>query len=498
MRQAILRSENYHWWVFVAVSIGTFSSVIDSGFAIVVSPTVADVLDTDLPTVQWIVVGYALVISALLLPMGRLSDIVGRKQVYISGFAFYIGGAVVAGTANNIETLIAAKCIQGCGAAMTQGTGMAMIMSVFPRGERGKALGSQLSVVGSGQVFGLVVGGFLISIASWRWVFLVEIPMGILAVTVAMFVLDKGRFLQDQDRARFDWGGAALSTAALVAFMLAMTFGPRVGWSSPYVAVAVVAFVFTLGLFIWLQLHIPSPMLDFTLFKLRMVSLGVLAGFMSFLGFHSARYLVVFYVQTVLGYSPAQLGLIIVPMAIGMVVMGPISGRLSDRYGWRRFSVAGMALSAAGLFVLSTLNESSPLGLVIAGMALASCGMGVFHSPNSSSIFTSVPQTRYGVVSALLTLMRNSASVTSIAISVAIVTAVMAHMGQPPSLAAVSDANGGTEVLHAFTMGMRVSFLALGALLVAGVAVTYLRGMGRTEQPAPLPVGAPVKSSGHD
>ena len=178
MRSAQTQRTNYKWWAFLAIAVGTFVSVLDFGSTLVALPTIAEHFQTDLPTVQWVMVGYALTISALLLPMGRLSDILGRKQVYITGFSVFVIGAAAAGASPNMTVLILARVLMGCGAAMTQGIGLAIITSVFPDNERGKALGLNLSVVGVGSVAGPALGGLLVGTLDWRWVFFISVPGG--------------------------------------------------------------------------------------------------------------------------------------------------------------------------------------------------------------------------------------------------------------------------------------------------------------------------------
>ena len=484
MRSTLLQSTNYKWWAFLAISLGTFTSVLHGGSVIVALPTIADHYNTDLPTLQWIVIGYGLTISALLLPMGRLSDIVGRKQIYVSGYLVFVLGAALAGFSTNMTTLVLAQVIQGCGAAMTQATGMAMVASIFPTAERGKALGTHMSVVGVGFISGPVLGGFLVSALGWRWVFFSLIPTGILTLAAALIILEKGRFLQDSQRPKFDWLGAVLSAGTLVSLLLALTFGPRVGWASPLVMIAFLSFLVLLATFIWWELRTPAPMIDLELFKRRTLALGVLAGFITFLGNSPVIFLMPLYLQFVLGYSPDRVGLILVPTALAMLVMGPISGRLSDRYGWRRFTVGGLAISAFGLFLLTRISESSSLWMVMAGMIVASSGMGMFNSPNNAAIFSTAEQGKFGVVSGLIQLIRNSANVTSIAVSTAIVTATMASMGYPPSLAEVSDANGEAGIFGAFTSGLGTVYLAMGVLLLVGLVITVLMGDRPKEAPA--------------
>ena len=167
----LARGENYKFWVFAALAIGLFASVADHGSVGVALPTIAEHFNTDLPTSQWVVIGYALTISAFLLPMGRLADIVGRKKIYLLGTVILITMGIAAGFAPNIGALIAAKLAQGIGSAMTQGTSMAMLIASFPSEERGKALGLQMSVVGTGNVAGPAVGGILVGELGWEWVF---------------------------------------------------------------------------------------------------------------------------------------------------------------------------------------------------------------------------------------------------------------------------------------------------------------------------------------
>ncbi len=469
------RSPNYKWWAFGALAIGLFASVSDHGSVTVALPSLADHFSTDLPTTQWVVIGYALTISALLLPMGRLSDIVGRKQVYVAGFAVFVVGAVIAGTSTSVIVLILAKVVQGVGAAMTQGTSMAMIIAAFPEEQRGKALGLQMSVVGTGGVAGPAVGGFLVGALGWRSVFLVNAGLGVVAVLAALIILDGTREVRDGKRPAFDWAGAGLSAAAVVFFLVAMSNGHRIGWASPLIVAAFVGVAALVGVFIWWELQAAAPMLDVRLFKTPLFSLGVSASFMSFLGMSSVRFLMPFYLQAVLGFSPSVVGLIIVPSALMMMIMGPLSGRLSDRYGWRRLNVGGLIISATGLFLLSRITETSPLGYVMAGMVLQSLGLSVFNAPNNSSILSTVDPAKYGVVSGFLNLVRNFGNVTSIAVATAIVTVTMASMGFPPTLAVV-DADAGEGLFHAFTSGLRVAYLTMGCIVMVGMAASFMKG----------------------
>ena len=375
---------------------------------------------------------------------------------------------------------------------MIQGVGMAMIASIFPSSERGKVLGMHFTVVGTGAIVGPALGGLVVGSLGWRWVLFINVSAGLLVIAAAALIIDGRRSAQDGQRPRFDWLGAALSAGMLVSFLMAMASGPRVGWASPPILLAMLAFVSLLGAFVWWELRTPAPLLDLRLFKRKVFGLGVLAGWIAFLGNSPTRFLIPFFLQPVMGYSASQMGPIMVPAAVCFVITGPISGRLSDRYGWRKFNVAGMMLSASGMLLLSRVTPDSSLNLVIAALILSSLGMGTFNSPNSSSLFSTVEQSRYGVVGALTQLMRNSANVTSIAIATAIVTATMVSMGYPASLEACGDATGASsdEVCGAFTAGLRNASLAMGSVLVFGIVLSYVKG-DRPKVSAPPEVKEP-------
>ncbi len=471
----LTQKSSYKWWVFAALAIGLFASAADNSSVVIALPTIADHFGTDLPTTQWVVIGYLLTISAFLMPMGRLSDIVGRKRVYVIGYIVFAVAAVLAGLSSNVLSLILFKVLQGVGAGMTQGTSMAMMVAAFPANERGKSLGLQMSVVGVGAVAGPPLAGFLVSTLGWRSVFFTASIMGVISVIAAFIVLDERRMRQASTQSSFDWLGAALSTMALVTFLIAMTLGPRVGWISPLIVGASLAVVALVGVFVWWELRVSEPMLDVRFFKRKLFALGVSASFINFLGMSSVRFLMPFYLQAVLGYSAGQVGLIIVPGAFTMIVMGPLSGRLSDRFGWRLLNIGGLLVSTAGLFTMASLRVDSPVGWAMAGIILQSAGTSTFNAPNNSSILSAVPQSKYGVVSGFLSAIRNSANVTSIALVTAIVTATMASMGHPASLSAVSE-SGGAEVLGAFTSGLRTAYLVIGGLAIVGIVLSIYKG----------------------
>ena len=481
-------SRNYKYWAFGAIALGLFGSVIDHGSVNVALPTVAEHFNTNLPTIQWVVLGYSLTISALLLPMGWLADRIGRKKVYVVGSLMFIAGALSAGASVSLTMLILSRIFQGIGAAMTQGVGMAIITSAFPSNERGKAIGLIMTVVGSGGVAGPAVGGLIVTALGWPFVFFINVPLGLFGLIAVVAVLTESRTTQTSEGSstRFDWLGAGLSAGALVVLLLALTNGYRSGWTSPSILVAMLSFAVLFSAFIWWQLRTSNPMLDLRLFRSKTFSFGISAAFLTFLGSSAVLFLMPFYLQGVLGYNPRTAGMIVMPGAFCMALMGPVSGALSDRYGWRWFTVGGLASSAIGLFLLSRLTEDSSLAVVFPALILTSSGMGTFYSPNTSSVLSVVELESYGIVNSLLNLVRNGANVVSLAMATAIVTATMASLGFEPSLDAVRES---TEVglAHAFSLGLRNAFLVMMALLLIGMAVSAFKAerIAQVETAAP-------------
>jgi EmrB/QacA subfamily drug resistance transporter len=482
MRFPKINDNTYKWWAFVALSLGVFVSVADAGSVVVALPTISQDFGTDLPTIQWVVTAYALTISALLLPMGRLSDIVGRKLLYVAGTSIFMTGALLAVFSDNVVLLVLPRILMGIGAAMTQGTSMAILITAFPAHERGRALGLQMGVVGIGAVAGPMLGGFIVSAFGWRGVFVVTAVLASTAAVLAQRIL-RGHDSRQHNRAgSFDWLGAGLSSGFLALFLLVMTNGPQIGWGSPPMILAGTGVAILIALFVAWELKTSTPMFDLRMFKRKLFSLGVSTSFISFVGMSSVRFLMPFYFQFVLGFSPSRIGLLLVPSSLAMVVAGPLGGRLSDRFGWRIFNVGGLMLSACGLFLLSRITTDTSVGLVVATMVMQTIGVGIFNAPNANSILSTVHRDNYGSVSAFLNVVRNSANVTSIAIATAIVTGVMAAKGFPPTLEAVSDTHG-RGVLGAFASGLRVVYLAFAFVVVVGAILSFLKGERGTGKP---------------
>ena len=492
MFQAITSESNRKWLVFGTIAIGTFFSVVSHGSAIVAMPSIAAHFQTDLSTVQWVIISETLTIAVLLLPMGRLGDMIGRKPVYIAGFVVFVLASALAGASwwGNLPMLIGAKVLQGVGSAMIQGNSVAMVVSAFSESERGKALGSNFSVVGFGAIIGPALGGVLISLWGWLAVFLINVPVGIIAIVASFFVLGQAQSGGESRGAggrQFDWWGAALCGGALLLFLLLVGNGHRLGWVSPYILVGSAVFAALMTTFIWWELRVPSPMLDLRLFQRKLLALGILAGWISFLGTSSIRFMMPFYLQRVLGLSPSEVGLALIPPAVCMVILGPVSGRLSDKFGWRTLGVLGLGCSAASTLAFAVLlREDSSVALVVGLLVFQSLGTGLFNSPNNSSIMSAVERSRYGVIAALTNLTRNSANVVSVALATTIVVTIMAWQGVEPSLEAVSP-----QVAGAFVAGLRWAFLFQGALLLVGVVVTIFKGDRPREAPeVATPVGA--------
>lgn len=469
---------DYHWWVFGIVSAGTFLAVVDIGSLNIALPTIGQHFGAPLPTVQWLVLANSLTISVLLLPLARLGDLRGRRSLYIAGFAIFVAGAAAGATAFNLHMLIAARVVQGIGSALVQGNSMAMILSAFSPQERGKALGLNLAVVGFSGVIGPSLGGFLAGGLGWRSIFFVNLGIGLCITVLSFVLLDRIRFgpaAASVSRPAFDWPGAVLSGLTLLLFLLVMTNGNRQGWTSPLILAGAAAAAAALLAFVARELTAAAPMLELRLFQRLPVTLGVAAAWIAFMGTAAILFLTPFYLQNVQGLSPQRAGLVLIPGSFAMAVTGALSGRLSDRFGGRWFAMAGMACSAASFFLFAIfLQPASSPALIIAFLILMFIGHGLFNSPNQNSVLSALEQSRYGVMTALMQLVRNSGNIVGIATATVVVVATMGAQGFDPNLAAVTRTSG-QDVAASFVSGVRHACLVVGALLAFGFIMCAIR-----------------------
>ncbi len=482
------RRANYKWWAFATVALGTFVSVLDQSGLSLALPLIADDLDASIPAVQWVTLAYMLATSSLLLPVGRMSDILGRKLVYSAGFVIFVAAAVLAGTSNALGFIIAFKALQGVGAAMIQANGMAIVTTTFHASERGKAIGSLMTTVGSGAIAGPIISGAVVGVFGWRAAFFLGVPVGLLSLAAAIAVLDAGAHdnREGGGKGGFDWLGAGLSAAALSVFLLAVTNAHVLGWTSPLAVSALGLVVVMVGVFVWWESRAPQPMLALELFRRRLFTFGSFASFLTFMSGSSVFFLMPFYLQGVRGLTPWETGLLLSPTALCFAAAGPFAGRLSDRYGWRWFIVGSLVVISIAMLALATISDEPPLWRVLGALFLQSLGMGFFFSPNSSAVLSTVERSRYGVATAFMTLMRTGAGVIGIALVTTVVTAVMGSMGFEPSLDAIASTGGVDDgVRGAFTQGLRMAFFVMFGLNLLALALSIMPG-----KPAASPASA--------
>ncbi len=489
LSSVLSQREDYKWFVLGAVVLGMFLTVIDLTTLSVALPTVGTHFGADLPSVQWTVLANALTITLLLLPMGRTGDIVGRKPIILTGLVVFVAGSVLAGSSTSLIMLIMSRVVQGTGSAMVQSNAIGMALAVFPQSERGKVLGLIMSTGGVGSIAAPAISGALVSAFGWRSIFVVTGGLGLVALVFAAVVLDRRRFApqaSDGRQARFDWLGAVLSGVAMLLFLLVMTNGYRFGWLSPLIILGFVAFPAVAAAFVWWELRSTTPLLELRLFKRREFAFAAIAAWMVAMGAASVMFIMPFFLQKVLGYTPRDVGLIMIPTAVCMVIFGVLAGRLSDRFGWRWFTIGGLALSIAAMLTFSaTLSVGISIALIIPLLMLRFTGHALFNSPNASRLFSVVEQSRYGAVSAMAELVRNSGSVTGIAIVTMVIVATMSSMGFEPNLDAVSAGN--EALAEAFVTGIRWAFLVLAGLLAMALAVSMFRGRKVDIQEEPPP-----------
>ncbi len=465
---------SYRWWVYGAVAIGTFVSIVEQSATSIVVPSIAEHFGADIPTAQWMAIAYMLSVSALMMPAGAIADSLGRKKIWVWGLLVFACATALTGFSQEFWMVIVGKIFMGIGASALQANGMAMIAGSFPDEERGKALGLHMTIVGLGAIGGPILGGGIDSYFGWRAIFIFIAVSSIFAMFIAMQILmpDKKNSSSKEDSIKnFDWAGTFLSASFLLTLMLAITFINKVSLSSPFIVLGTVGSVLFFVGFLFREKTAQNPMLPLGLFKSLSFSLGSSSRFISFTASSSTFFLMPFFLVSGLGLTTASAALYLLPGPILMAIFGPISGRVADRIGTTGPSAIGMICCSVAMYLFSEISLTSPLALVAVASGLSGMGMSIFMAPNTSAIMGSAGRQHYGIVSAFLNLTRNGAHIVGIAIPTAIVVSVMAGLGYEADLSDPEKLKDiGLRTAYASAMA-RAFQLSTGLMILAAILV---------------------------
>ncbi len=403
------------WWALISVAFGAFMAPLDSSVVNTVLPIVAREFRADVLLIEWVVLAYLLSLSALLLIGGRLGDLFGDKRLYVGGFALFTGSSMLCGLAAGVGTLIAARVLQAIGGAMLIAIGPAILTRAFPASQRGQALGIQASVVYIGLTVGPGLGGAIASTLGWRWVFFINLPIGVAAIVVSLAVLQGGQ--THTPARRFDFPGAASFTVALLAFTLALSRGTARGWTSLTVLASAGVSAGAAISFLTIELRSPSPFFDLRLFRHRLFAASTVSALLNYMAANTAAFLTPFFLIQATEMSPSHAGSLLMAMPLIMAMVAPMSGWLSDRIGSRIPTASGMVCLAIGLWFLGRLGLGVSDQQIILRLGLVGLGIGLFTSPNNSAIMGAVPRTHQGLASGIVGTARTLGMLLGVAIS---------------------------------------------------------------------------------
>jgi EmrB/QacA subfamily drug resistance transporter len=472
MRARLFTDDNRKWWTLVAVSFGLFMIMLDNTVVNVALPSIRADLGVSISELEWVVNAYALTFGVLLLSGGKLADLLGRRRIFVVGLVIFTAASLWCGLAGSAGSLIAARTVQGVGAALLNPATLSIITATFPPRQRGTAIGIWAGVSALSLAIGPIVGGLLTEHINWSWIFFVNIPVGVLAIVAARLFVDETKDTSREQR--LDLPGLVTSAAGLFALTYGLIETNTYSWGSARVLGLLGAAVVLLASFALLESRQRLPMLDLSLF--RNSSFTGANATMALVGL--AMFGVFFYnslfVQNVLGYSAVQTGATFLAMTVPIILIAPIAGRFSDRIGPRWLIGAGMTLLTVSLLSFTTLDTSSTVWAILPGLFIGGIGMGITMAPTTAAAMGSVPVDKAGVGSAVINAMRQVGGSLGIAVMGTLVASAVTVGQRSPAYAAQ------------FVTGYHRALFVGAAVLLAGavLAVLTVRPQRRAEPEA--------------
>ena len=470
MRARIFAEETRKWFTLAAVSFGLFMIMLDNTVVNVALPSIQRDLGTDLSQLQWIVTGYALTFAALMLIGGKVADAYGRRLIFVLGIAVFTTASLWCGLAGSGDELIAARVLQGVGAALMNPATLSIIAATFPPHQRGTAIGIWAGTSALALAIGPLVGGLITEHLDWSWIFFVNIPVGILAVVASFLFIDESR---DSTHVRLDLPGLATSALGLFALTYALIEANTYGWDSARILGAFAVAGVALVSFVLLERYQRDPMLPLDLFRSGTYTGANLVVLLVALAMFGVFFFLSLYMQNILGYSAVQTGAAFLPMTILIILIAPIAGRTSDRIGSRGLMTAGMILIAVQLLYFSRLGLDASFWNLLPAFLIGGVGMSLTMTPSAAAATRSVNVDKAGVGSAVLNASRQIGG----SLGIALIGAIMAIEA------------GGERTPAAFVEGLQSALLVAAGVAALGavVAFTLVRphdGAGRASHEA--------------
>src|SRR6266704_3867870 len=328
------------WAVLAILAIGIFMATLDTSIVNISLPTIAHYFGVPLNgAIEWVIIAYLVVIAGVLLTTGRFADMIGRKPIWVAGLIIFTVGSATCGASVSLGMLIAARALQGLGGAFIMAVSPAMLTNAFPASERGRALGMNAVIVALGVSVGPTLGGLITESFTWRWIFYVNIPFGILGVILTLRVLTER---MHKNTGRFDPVGAVLLGIGLIALTLGLSFGQEWGWNSPLLIGTLVVSVLALTAMVIVELRVSNPIIDFSLLRRRVFLSANISLILSFLALFAVSFMLPLYLEELPGFSTEQAGLLLTPLPLTIAVLALFSGALADRIGTRWLAAGGL------------------------------------------------------------------------------------------------------------------------------------------------------------
>jgi len=450
--------------VLLSIMLGSIMGPIDASIVNVILPTITQFFGVPISTAQWVPMIYLLTISSLLLLYGRLGDILGYKRVYLVGLAGFIITSGLCGLSPTINWLILFRAIQGLSAGMMTAVPYAIITGSFPPEERGKALGINAISVSVGLAIGPSLGGLVTSLSSWRFVFLINIPIGIAGLLWAYYIIPE---LKGQP-GKMDLWGALAAFVSLFSFLFFINSLQSLGLNYALGIVLSVAMIAAIS-FLWVESRTAQPMVNLNLFGNITFSFANISALLNFMSQYVMVFLTPFYLQRVLHYTPKNVGLIMTSFPLAVMAVAPFSGSLSDRIGTKVPACFGAGVCAVSLFLMSELPASASPLAVVWRLALFGLGTGIFQSPNNSAVMGSAPRPHLGIASGILATVRNLGMVFGIATGGAALYAFA-----PPSI--LQKASLKPLEAAVFLSGLKYAYIVGGISTLIAAVTTLIRG----------------------